>query len=153
MGIIKNLGERIEKVAEYMSEVTEKIVELEEENKALREKYIKAITELQELEYDLCIGDDGERLVSMDRILEIAKAEKEGRCFVLPCNPSDTTVYQLRGKKHARGKGVSERHLSCAMVWGNGNYALYHQGEEPCLKRDFGKKWFLSEEEANNAVE
>lgn len=135
-----------------MVELEEEILELKEENKALKEKYIQAITKLHELEYDLCIGDDGERLVSMDRILEIAKAEKEGRCFVLPCSPSDTIVYQLRGKKHARGKGVSERRLSCAMIWSNGNYALYHQGEEPCLKRDFGKKWFLNKEDANNAI-
>lgn len=72
-----------------MLDVTQKIIEVEEENKSLREKYIQVVTELQELEYDLCIGDDGERLVSMERILEIAEAEKEGRCFVLPCKPSE----------------------------------------------------------------
>lgn len=72
--------------------------------------------------------------------------------MVLPCKPSDVTVYQLRNKKHARGMGVSPRHVGSASVWGNGHYALHHQGFDDCLDRDFGKTWFLTEEEAEAAL-
>lgn len=88
----------------------------------------------------------------LDRLRELAQADREGRCVVLPCKPSDVTVYQLRNKKHARGIGVSPRHISCTSVWANGNYALHHQGVDDCLKRDFKKTWFLSEEEAEAAL-
>lgn len=82
------------------------------------------------------------------RVLELIKADREGRCVILPCRPSDVTVYQLRTKKHALGEGVQPRHISCATVWGNGRYKLEHQGYCPCYDVDFGKTWFLTEEEA-----
>ena len=90
--------------------------------------------------------------VTPDRLRELAQADREGRCVVLPCKPSDVTVYQLRNKKHARGMGVSPRHVGSASVWGNGHYALHHQGFDDCLDRDFGKTWFLTEEEAEAAL-
>lgn len=101
---------------------------------------LKAIEDILGDEYDL------------DRLRELAQADREGRCVVLPCKPSDVTVYQLRNKKHARGVGVSPRHIYCATVWANGNYALHHQGVDACLKRDFNKTWFLNEEEAEAAL-
>src|SRR5699024_8684496 len=58
------------------------------------------------------LGDD----YDLDRLRELVEADREGRCVVLPCKPSDVTVYQLRNKKHARGVGVSPRHISCATV-------------------------------------
>lgn len=72
--------------------------------------------------------------------------------MVLPCRPSDVTVYQLRDKKHARGVGVSPRHIACATVWAGGYYALNHQGLEDCLGCDLGKTWFLNKEEAEAAL-
>lgn len=90
--------------------------------------------------------------ITPDRLRELAQADREGRCVVLPCKPSDVTVYQLRNKKHARGVGVSPRHISCATVWAGGHYALLHQGEDDCLDRDLGKTWFLKEEEAEAAL-
>ena len=62
--------------------------------------------------------------IPVDRLRELAKADREGRCVVLPCKPSDVTVYQLRNKKHARGVGISPRHVGSASVWGDGHYAL-----------------------------
>ena len=88
----------------------------------------------------------------LDRLRELAKADREGRCVVLPCKPSDVTVYQLRNKKHARGIGVSPRHISCATVWAGGHYALHHQGQDDCLGRDFKKTWFLDKAEAQAAL-
>ncbi|WP_281692970.1 hypothetical protein [Agathobaculum desmolans] len=34
--------------------------------------------------------------ITVDRLRELAQADREGRCIVLPCKPSDVTVYQLR---------------------------------------------------------
>ena len=90
--------------------------------------------------------------VSADRLRELAQADREGRCVVLPCKPSDVTVYQLRNKKHARGVGVSPRHIACATVWADGSYVLHHQGQDDCLDRDFSKTWFLTREEAEAAL-
>ena len=87
----------------------------------------------------------------LDKVQQLVEADKEGRCVVFPCKPSDVTVYQLRGKKHALGRGVHPRHISCAVVWSDGRYKLEHQGMEPCRDVDFGKTWFLSEEEAKAA--
>ena len=94
------------------------------------------------------LGDE----YDLDRLRELAQADREGRCVVLPCKPSDVTVYQLRSKKHARGVGVSPRHISCATVWADGSYALHHQGQDDCLDRDFSKTWFLTREEAEAAL-
>lgn len=91
--------------------------------------------------------------VGAKRISELVKADQDGRCIVLPCKPSDVTVYQLRNKKHALGVGVHPRHIYCTTVWANGRYELEHQGYEPCMDKDFGKTWFLKEEEANAALE
>ena len=94
------------------------------------------------------LGDE----YGLDELREMVQAKREGRCVVLPCKPSDVTVYQLRNKKHARGVGVSPRHISCATVWAGGNYALHHQGQDDCLGRDLGKTWFLNEEDAEAAL-
>ena len=94
------------------------------------------------------LGDE----YDLDELREIIQAKREGRCVVLPCKPSDVTVYQLRNKKHARGIGVSPRHISCATVWAGGHYALHHQGQDDCLGRDFKKTWFLDKAEAQAAL-
>lgn len=91
--------------------------------------------------------------VGANRISELVKADQDGRCIVLPCKPSDVTVYQLRNKKHALGIGVHPRHIYCTTVWANGRYELEHQGYKPCMDKDFGKTWFLKEEEAEAAME
>lgn len=90
--------------------------------------------------------------VSLDRLRELAQAGQEGRCVVLPCKPSDVTVYQLRNKKHARGAGISPRRVYNTSVWGDGHYELHHQGLDACLDRDLGKTWFLTKEEAEAAL-
>lgn len=94
------------------------------------------------------LGDE----YDLDELMELVQAKRKGRCIVLPCKPSDVTVYQLRNKKHARGVGVSPRHISCATVWAGGHYALHHQGQDDCLGRDLGKTWFLNEEDAEAAL-
>ena len=93
--------------------------------------------------------------LTSDELAEAAAlltAKKEGRCVMLPCRPSDVTVYQMRSKKHALGIGISQRMVNCATVWGNGDYALHHQGADDCLKKDLGKTWFLTPAEAEEAM-
>lgn len=94
------------------------------------------------------LGDE----YDLDRLRERTQADQEGRCVVLPCKPSDVTVYQLRSKKHARGVGISPRRVYNTSVWGDGHYELHHQGLDDCLDRDLGKTWFLSREEAEAAL-
>lgn len=91
--------------------------------------------------------------ISYRRLRELAEADCDGRLVVLPCKPSDVTVYQLRNKKHALGIGVSPRNISCATVWADGRYAFHHQGKDDCMDRDFGETWFLTREEAEAAME
>lgn len=92
---------------------------------------------------DLLRLDEYQKLGSIEYLHELAQADKEGRCVVLPCKPSDITVYQLRNKKHALGRVVHPRHVGSTSVWGNGRFALHHQGSDPCMDKDFGKTWFL----------
>lgn len=99
----------------------------------------KSIAEIKEL-------DD----IPIKRLRELAQAEKAGRLVVLPCKVGDT-IYQLRKPGHARGPGVSPRIVSCIEVRGR-DYAVCHQGMEPCLKRDLGKTWFLTLQEALEAL-
>lgn len=92
-------------------------------------------------------------LGSVEELTALVKTRGEGRVVVLPCKPFGVTVYQLRSKKHARGVGVSPRHIGCATVWANGGYALHHQGADDCLKKDLGKTWFLTRAEAEAALQ
>ena len=103
-------------------------------------KRLAAIEDILGDEYDL------------SRLHELVEADRDGRCVVLPCKPSGVTVYQLRGKRHALGRGVHKRNVGCAMVWSDKCWSLEHQGEEPCRAKDFGKTWFLSEEQAEKAL-
>nr|DAL96786.1 MAG TPA: hypothetical protein [Caudoviricetes sp.] len=116
------------------------------EDTGLEPEEIGLLAKQRDLYVDAC----GE--IPLKRIRNLAQADREGRCVVLPCRPSDVTVYQLRSKKHARGVGISCRHVGSTSVWGAGHYALHHQGFEDCLDREFGKTWFLSREEAEAAL-
>lgn len=91
--------------------------------------------------------------ISDKRLMEICEAERAGRCIVLPCKPSDVTVYEVRDKKHARGIGVSPRHVACTMVWANGSYQLCHQGSSNLDQFNLGKQWLLVEEQARKEAE
>lgn len=88
---------------------------------------------------------------ALEKLAAYEDAEEQGRLVVLPVKAGDT-VYQLRGKKHARGVGISPRFISCVTVWNN-FWAAYHQGDIPCNKEDLGKTWFLTREEAEKALE
>lgn len=105
-------------------------------------KHLKPVTP-QEI-----IGSDAD----IDRLKELVAADADGRCVVLPCKPSDVTVYEIRDKKHALGVGVHPRHVGCAMVWSGGKYRLCHQGESSLTGENFGKKWHLTQQAAEAAL-
>ena len=71
--------------------------------------------------------------------------------MVLPCKAGDT-VYQLRNKKHAKGKVISPRIVACVTVFGSKMYRVEHQGATPCEAPELGKTWFLTREEASAAL-
>lgn len=123
------------------------------ETEQMKENVLLEIEALRALEKSMRIKDILGNDYDLDRLRELVQADREGRCVVLPCKPSNVTVYQLRSKKHARGRGVSPCHVGCAVVWAGGHYALEHQGDEPCWDRDFGKTWFLTPEAAEKALE
>jgi len=100
---------------------------------------------------DLGVGYDPDIVNKVLRKLAAYEdAEEQGRLIVLPCKAGDT-VYQLRGKQHIKGVGISPRHISCVTVWGD-DWAAYHQGATPCFKGDLGIAWFLSYEAAEKAL-
>lgn len=92
-----------------------------------------------------------EDAMPLERVQALAQADQDGRLVVLPCKAGDT-IYQLRDKRHARGAGISPRIVSYVGVWRQ-DYAAFHQGAVPCYKQDLGKTWFLTEEEAQVALE
>lgn len=79
------------------------------------------------------------------------QAKSKGRLVVLPCKAGDT-IYQLRNKKHAKGKGISPRIVTCVTVFGSKMYRVEHQGTTPCEVYELGKTWFLTREAAEAAL-
>lgn len=84
------------------------------------------------------------------RLAKYEDAESAGLLVMPPVKAGDV-IYQLRSKKHALGVGVSPRHVHCVMVWGT-DWSVCHSGQEDCRKKDFGKTWFLTKEEAEAAL-
>lgn len=84
------------------------------------------------------------------RLAAYEDAEEQGKLVILPVKAGDT-VYQLRDKKHALGIGVHSRHISRVCVYGN-DWIAERQGDKPCAKKDLGKTWFLTREEAEAAL-
>lgn len=82
---------------------------------------------------------------------ELLQKKQNGLLVELPCKVGDT-VYQIRNKRHAKGVGISPRIISSICCWADGDYALTHPGMDYCQKKDFGKTWFLSREEAEESM-
>ena len=91
------------------------------------------VTALQKDWSDLCtvIGECG----GIDRLRELAEADKDGRLVVLPCKPGDT-VYTISWRLSGRHE-IEERVFSLTYF-------------DPAK---YGKDYFLSREEAEKALE
>lgn len=68
----------------------------------MKEHYVDAITKYQELLYDLCFDDNGSQVVSLDEIIALAKAKKDGRCIVTDSPISGTAQVLVDGKLEER---------------------------------------------------
>lgn len=92
-----------------------------------------------------------EGIGTAEEFAALKQAQSEGRLVELPCKAGDT-IYQLRNKKHAKGKGISPRIATCVTVFGSKMYRVEHQGATPCEVYDLGKTWFLTREAAEAAL-
>ena len=87
---------------------------------------------LQAVEMEDLLADE---YYSMNRMLELMKADKEGRVVVLPCKVGDTVwriSYRLNGKHEIEQKYFSLTYFDVD---------------------DFGKNFFMTREEAEKALE
>lgn len=74
--------------------------------------------------------------VPIDRLRELAQADKEGRCVVLPCKAGDTVwrIQYVQNKKGNYVVGIAE--IKFGLLWAS----------------EFGKTVFLTREEAEKAL-
>lgn len=101
------------------------------------------------------LGDE----YDLDRLCELARADREGRCVVLPCKIGDI-VYEIRyaaendrPRKHARKKFD---HSVSGCTWRMREQPdMCYVSEKKCTKSDFefmGRTVFLTREEAETAL-
>lgn len=92
--------------------------------------------------------------VEADRLRELAEADKDGRCVVLPCKVGDT-VYFVNAKQILEftvvGYAVDETGIS--WVYSEHVYKTGHTYERTFSPDRIGKTTFLSREEAEKALE
>ena len=97
----------------------------------------KAISEITEF--------DG---LPIDRLLEIAEADKDGRCVVLPCKVGDTVWRIVRdGEPHITRDEVRDMYFADDMT-----LCVELVGGRVTFTEKFGKTVFLSREEAEKAL-
>ena len=97
----------------------------------------KAISEITEF--------DG---LPIDRLREIAEADKDGRCVVLPCKVGDTVWRIVRdGEPHITRDEVRDMYFADDMT-----LCVELVGGRVTFTEKFGKTVFLSREEAEKAL-
>ena len=91
---------------------------------------------------------DLESLCSYDRIRELAEADKDGRCVVLPCKVGDTVWRIVRdGEPHITRDEVRDMYFADDMT-----PCVELVGGRVTFTEKFGKTVFLSREEAEKAL-
>ena len=102
----------------------------------------KAISEITEF--------DG---LPIDRLRELAEADKDGRVVVLPCKVGDTVWANLDGMRHTRKCVIEFANIGSrvtTIVFSTVDGLREQYGVNPC---SFGKTVFLTREEAEKALE
>ena len=95
----------------------------------------------------LCQGCD------LDRLEELAEADKDGRLVVLPCKVGDTVWANLDGMRHTRKCVIEFANIGShvtTIVFSTVDGLREQYGVNPC---SFGKTVFLTREEADKALE
>ena len=99
---------------------------------------------------------DLERLCSYDRLRELAEADKDGRCVVLPCKVGDTVwiVGAVRKLYSAKVRTFFCGHTSAVRGDDDGGHIhMIRTTECDIPMQEFGKNVFLSREEAEKALQ
>lgn len=89
-----------------------------------------------------------------DRLKELAEADKEGRCLVLPCKVGDTVYYIEKNKKIYESK-VHAFSFGKDNLTKYGQIHIYDYDKDNATRKisNFGKTIFLTREEAEKALE
>ena len=85
--------------------------------------------------------------VEADRLRELAEADKDGRCVVLPCKVGDKLYRVFAGEIFEHRVG-SMKYFAIQGRWDIETYPFC-----PCVESSIGKTIFLTSEEAERALE
>ena len=91
--------------------------------------------------------------VDVDRMKELAEADKDGRLVVLPCKVGDIVWANLDGMRHTRKCVIEFANIGShvtTIVFSTVDGLREQYGVNPC---SFGKTVFLTREEAEKALE
>ncbi len=87
-----------------------------------------------------------EQLALLNRIRDLAKADKAGRLVVLPCKVGDTVYFALLGR-------IIEKQVFSIVSFSNSTRIYCGGTSEYFRPEDIGKTFFLTREEAEKALE
>ena len=89
---------------------------------------------------------DLESLCSYDHLRELAEADKDGRCVVLPCKVGDTVYFALLGR-------IIEKQVFSIVSFSNSTRIYCGGTSEYFRPEDIGKTVFLTRAEAEKALQ
>ena len=84
--------------------------------------------------------------VEPSRIRELAEADKDGRCIVLPCKVGDTVYFALIGR-------IIEKQVFSIVSFSNSTRIYCGGTSEYFRPEDIGKTFFLTREEAEREMQ
>ena len=84
--------------------------------------------------------------VEPSRIRELAEADKDGRCIVLPCKVGDTVYFGLPGR-------IIEKQVFSIVSFSNSTRIYCGGTSEYFRPEDIGKTFFLTREAAEKALQ
>ena len=84
--------------------------------------------------------------VEPSRIRELAEADKDGRCIVLPCKVGDTVYFALIGR-------IIEKQVFSIVSFSNSTRIYCGGTSEYFRPEDIGKTFFITREEAEKALQ
>ena len=86
------------------------------------------------------------QLALLNRIRDLAKADKDGRLVMLPCKVGDTVYFALLGR-------IIEKQVFSIVSFSNSTRIYCGGTSEYFRPEDIGKTFFLTREEAEKALE
>ena len=101
----------------------------------------QACAEAREIEETLSGCD-----YSISRMVELMKADKDGRVLILPCKVGDTVYFGLLGR-------IIEKQVFSIVSFSNSTRIYCGGTSEYFRPEDIGKTFFLTREEAEKALE